>query len=204
MKIKDVHDVLAGIMFYGEDVRKKISMLSGGERVRLQLLKMLLFEPELLILDEPTNHLDIESSDVIEALLADYDGPMIFITHDRHFLNAVADRLMIFSTDGVQTFDGNYDRWRTEREKEKAARKAKQQAKRKQKASGPKKNDIHPKTIERRIAALEEELDALRETRFDPDVYENPERYHELEENIAGKEHELNILLDRLLEADHT
>ena len=204
MTVKDVHDVLAGIMFYGDDVRKEVRMLSGGERVRLQLLKMLLFEPELLVLDEPTNHLDIESSDVIETLLADYNGPMLFITHDRHFLNAVADRLMIFSDRDVRTFDGDYDRWRKQREQEKAERKAKERKHRKQRAARSSEGDIDRDAIERRMATLEEEIRTLRETRFDPEVYQDQKRYDELEKTITGKENELNTLLDRLLEADRT
>ena len=201
--VKDVHDVLADIMFSGEDVKKKVGMLSGGERVRLQLLKTLLFEPELLVLDEPTNHLDIESSSVIEDLLANYNGPLLFITHDRHFLNAVADKLLIFSDAGVRTFSGNYDRWREQREREKEQKKTIEKEKRRLRKSKTNRTTMNNRDIEQQIDVLETDIRDLKAKRFDPDVYEDYEKYHEIEERIINKEKHLETLLDQLVDNEH-
>ncbi len=201
--VKDVHDVLADIMFSGEDVKKKVGMLSGGERVRLQLLKTLLFEPELLVLDEPTNHLDIESSSVIEDLLANYNGPLLFITHDRHFLNAVADKLLIFSDSGVRAFYGNYDRWREQREREKEQKKTIEKEKRRLRKNQTKRTTMNKRDIEQHIDELETDIHDLKAKRFDPDVYEDYEKYHEIEERITDKEKQLETLLDQLVDNEH-
>ena len=98
-------------MFYGEDVFKKISMLSGGEKVRLQLCKILKKGPNLLILDEPTNHMDIIGKESLELLLKEYNGTILFVSHDRFFVNKIADSLLVFSKDGVKFFDGNYEKY---------------------------------------------------------------------------------------------
>lgn len=107
----ELRNSLAAFMFYGEDVFKKISMLSGGEKVRLQLCKILKKGPNLLILDEPTNHMDIIGKESLELLLKEYNGTILFVSHDRFFVNKIADSLLVFSTDGVKFFDGNYEKY---------------------------------------------------------------------------------------------
>ena len=98
---------LAAFMFYGEDVFKKINMLSGGEKVRLQLCKILKKGPNLLILDEPTNHMDIIGKESLELLLKEYTGTIIFVSHDRFFVNKIADTLLIFTKHQVKQFKRN-------------------------------------------------------------------------------------------------
>ncbi|CAK4824564.1 unnamed protein product [Aphanomyces euteiches] len=93
----------------GEDVFKKISSLSGGEKARVALAKLMLLNANVLILDEPTNHLDLYSKEVLEASLLDYDGTLLFISHDRYFLNKMAERILELSPSGVDAFLGNYD-----------------------------------------------------------------------------------------------
>lgn len=107
----ELRNSLAVFMFYGEDVFKKISMLSGGEKVRLQLCKILKKGPNLLILDEPTNHMDIIGKESLELLLKEYNGTILFVSHDRFFVNKIADSLLVFSKDGVKFFDGNYEKY---------------------------------------------------------------------------------------------
>lgn len=107
----ELRNSLAAFMFYGEDVFKKISMLSGGEKVRLQLCKILKKGPNLLILDEPTNHMDIIGKESLELLLKEYNGTILFVSHDRFFVNKIADSLLVFSKDGVKFFDGNYEKY---------------------------------------------------------------------------------------------
>lgn len=103
----ELRNSLAAFMFYGEDVFKKINMLSGGEKVRLQLCKILKKGPNLLILDEPTNHMDIIGKESLELLLKEYTGTIIFVLHDRFFVNKIADTLLIFTKHQVKQFKRN-------------------------------------------------------------------------------------------------
>lgn len=104
-----VRTVLGNFLFSGEDVLKKISSLSGGEKARVSLAKLMLLEANMLILDEPTNHLDLFSKEVLESALMDYEGTLFFISHDRYFLNKMAERIVELHPDGVEHFLGNYD-----------------------------------------------------------------------------------------------
>lgn len=107
----ELRNSLAAFMFYGEDVFKKISMLSGGEKVRLELCKILKKGPNLLILDEPTNHMDIVGKESLELLLKEYNGTILFVSHDRYFVNKIADALLIFKRGSVTKFDGTYEQY---------------------------------------------------------------------------------------------
>jgi ATP-binding cassette subfamily F protein 3 len=104
-----IRTVLGNFLFSGEDVKKRISALSGGEKARVSLTKLMLLQANVLILDEPTNHLDLYSKEVLESALLDYEGTLLFISHDRYFLNKIAERVMELSSNGVEYFLGNYD-----------------------------------------------------------------------------------------------
>lgn len=104
-----IRTVLGNFLFSGEDVFKKITSLSGGEKARVSLAKLMLLNANVLILDEPTNHLDLYSKEVLEATLLDYEGTLLFISHDRYFLNKMAERILELSPTGVGAFLGNYD-----------------------------------------------------------------------------------------------
>ncbi|MDF2669376.1 MAG: multidrug transporter ATP-binding protein [Paenibacillus sp.] len=104
-----IRTVLGNFLFTGEDVFKPISALSGGEKARVSLAKLMLQKANLLILDEPTNHLDLFSKEVLESALLDYDGTLLFISHDRYFLNKMAERVLELSTEGIVSYLGNYE-----------------------------------------------------------------------------------------------
>ncbi|SDD90743.1 ATP-binding cassette, subfamily F, member 3 [Paenibacillus sp. UNCCL117] len=104
-----VRTVLGSFLFSGEDVFKKIGSLSGGEKARVSLAKLMLLKANVLILDEPTNHLDLFSKEVLESALIDYEGTLLFISHDRYFLNKMAENMLELSPDGITAYLGNYD-----------------------------------------------------------------------------------------------
>lgn len=106
-----IRTVLGNFLFSGEDVFKPISALSGGEKARVSLAKLMLLQANMLILDEPTNHLDLFSKEVLESALLDYDGTLLFISHDRYFLNKMAERILELSADGMTSYLGNYDEY---------------------------------------------------------------------------------------------
>jgi ATPase subunit of ABC transporter with duplicated ATPase domains len=100
---------LAGCFgFSGDDVEKRCRVLSGGEKARLVMAKMLYDPPNFLVLDEPTNHLDIATKQMLIAALAEYEGSMLFVSHDRHFLAALSNRVLELTPDGIHNYGGGY------------------------------------------------------------------------------------------------
>jgi ATPase subunit of ABC transporter with duplicated ATPase domains len=100
---------LAGCFgFSGDDVEKRCRVLSGGEKARLVMARMLYDPPNFLVLDEPTNHLDMATKDMLIQALADYEGTMLFVSHDRHFLAALSNRVLELTPDGVHAYGGGY------------------------------------------------------------------------------------------------
>lgn len=106
-----IRTILGTFLFSGEDVFKKIKVLSGGERARLQLCKIFKKGPNLLLLDEPTNHMDIIGKESLENILKEYKGTLIFVSHDRYFVNKIADSLLVFKPNNVTFFDGTYEEY---------------------------------------------------------------------------------------------
>ncbi len=105
----EIRCALAGFLFFGDDVFKEISALSGGERARVALLKLMLSGHNLLLLDEPTNHLDIKSREALEDALLSYNGTVLAISHDRYFINKLATRIYALQKNGMSLYEGNYD-----------------------------------------------------------------------------------------------
>lgn len=106
---KDIRTRLGQFLFSGDDVKKTVSLLSGGEKARLLLAKLSLQEENVLILDEPTNHLDLDSKEVLENALIDYNGTLIFVSHDRYFINRLATKVIELTPDGAISYIGDYD-----------------------------------------------------------------------------------------------
>ena len=116
-----VRSALAVFLFKGEDVFKPVGALSGGERARVLLLKLMLSKANFLLLDEPTNHLDIGSCEALEDALSGYDGTLFVVSHDRYLINKLADKVYVLGKEGARLYLGNYDSYLEQREKEQAA-----------------------------------------------------------------------------------
>ena len=109
MNERDVRNVLGRFLFTGDDVQKTVSTLSGGEKARLALAKLMLLKANTLVLDEPTNHLDLDSKEVLENALLDFPGTIIFVSHDRYFINRIATKVIELASDDATLFLGDYD-----------------------------------------------------------------------------------------------
>ncbi|NLK44428.1 MAG: ABC-F family ATP-binding cassette domain-containing protein, partial [Tissierellia bacterium] len=188
-----IRTILSQFMFIGDDIFKEISSLSGGEKARLSLLKLMLSNANFLLMDEPTNHLDIDSKEVLEEALLDYDGTVFVISHDRYFLNRVADKILELTEEGIKEYLGNYDYYLEKKnevidEEDEDLGKTKTQIKLERKKEKEllqeernRKREIAE--LEKRIAEKELKLEELDQLLCDPEIYETPEKIVEITRN---------------------
>lgn len=176
----EIRTALGRFLFKGEDVFKSVGVLSGGERVRLSLIKLMLSQDNFLVLDEPTNHLDIQGKEALENALTSYDGTMLFVSHDRYFIDKIATDILVLE-DGKITH--------TQKSMTEVINEEKTVAKEIKKSS--KEDFVNYKRLQRTAKKLEEELLLLyeelelhRESRFDPDIYHDFEKMNEVNEVI--------------------
>lgn len=185
----EIRNSLASFMFFGEDVFKEVNMLSGGEKVRLQLCKILKKCPNLLILDEPTNHMDIIGKESLESLLKAYNGTVIFVSHDRFFVNKIADCLLIFEKDKVTYFNGKYNEYeerKLEEQQEKVIEVKKEKTVNNTYLMQKEKNKILTKIkkLERDIDTYEEKAKKLNEELLKEEIYTNYEEVQKIQNEI--------------------
>ncbi len=188
----EIRSALAMFLFCGEDVFKKVSLLSGGERAKISLLKIMLSKPNFLILDEPTNHLDITSREVLENALLDFDGTMLVVSHDRYFINKLANKTVYLTHDGAVNIDGNYDDYLLFRESSavnevKAAEKkpvVNDYKLRKEKASNERKRKTRISKLEIEIEETENIILLLEEEISTPEISANYEKLLEYTNNL--------------------
>ena len=197
----EIRNSLAAFMFYGEDVFKKISMLSGGEKVRLELAKILKKGPNFLILDEPTNHMDIVGKESLERLLSEYKGTILVVSHDRFFINKIADSLLIFSKNGVRFFDGNYEKYEEEKkdeivEKVEVAKKEKSTNNLYLQQKEEARRLARVKKIEREIDVLDGKIAELKLELQKEEVYTDYEKLTKVQNEINELEEKNNELME--------
>lgn len=159
---KDIRNVLGGFLFSGEDVEKMIPLLSGGEKARVALAKLSMNKENFLILDEPTNHLDIDNKEVLENALIDYQGTLLFVSHDRYFINRIANKVIELSPDGSKLYLGDYDYYLEKKKEEEEI--AELQAKEAAPVEAPKKKFYQDKEQQKLIRSLRRKIEAIEET----------------------------------------
>ena len=203
----EARSALGAFMLSGDDVFKRICDLSGGEKVRLALCKILRKKPNILILDEPTNHMDIIGKETLERLLSNYTGTVITVSHDRYFVNRVCNRLIVFDGGKVELFDGKYSDYESrkqvsdftndfvktvdEKKKEKPVSQSKEAARRAHRMS----------FLEEKMNALNEQISSLQNTMHnDQSVYSDYTKIAEIEEQISYLQAKLAPLEEEWLE----
>lgn len=152
-----VRTALGSFLLSGDEVKKPLSVLSGGERARVSLLKLMLKGPNFLLLDEPTNHLDASSREQLEKTLSSYDGTMLIVSHDRYFINKLATRVLVLSTDGVKEFIGNYESFV---EKQKPAQKSSAPVKKQNEYTLRKEEESRRRKLGTRIKRVTQEIES--------------------------------------------
>lgn len=188
----EVRSALASFLFKGDEVFKPLSKMSGGERARVSLLKLMLKGSNFLLLDEPTNHLDASSREELEKTLLDYSGTMLIVSHDRYFINKIADRILLLTNNGVKEYLGNYDYYLerttaeksgavpTENKKDKKEKTQNDYFFQKQKQSEERKRQTKLKKAEAEIERLDEEIAKTQELLSSEEVAADYEKLMEL------------------------
>ena len=198
---REIRNSLGAFLFSGEDVFKKIQVLSGGEKVRLKLCEIFKREPNLLLLDEPTNHMDMIGKESLERILKEYKGSLIFVSHDRYFVNKLADALLIFKKGEVKYFSGTYEEYMIKKESEEDVQ---------QVNKAPKKEKVNDyfirkentkienklKKIESEIEKIETDITKLKEEMFSDKVASDYVELAKMQEKI----NELEMLLENKMQ----
>lgn len=204
----DLRSMLGAFLFEGEEVFKKISTLSGGERARVAILKLILSNANLLLLDEPTNHLDIDSKEVLEEALSGYTGTIFTISHDRYFLNTVVDKVLVLDENGITEYLGNYDYYIEKKkqvqemnnvevieEKTKTQLKEEKKKEREQREA-EKKNRVKRQNIEKEIEETEAKIEEMDILLCQEEVYSNPEKSKDVSQQKSSLEEKLSALYE--------
>lgn len=207
----EVRGILGAFLFTQDEVFKQVSMLSGGEKGRLTLAKILSYKPNFLILDEPTNHMDIIGKESLETMLKTFSGAVLFVSHDRYFVKQVADALLIFEEDKVRYYPYSYEEYLEECERKaivEAAKSDKQGQKQESNSivdenkvsNNPGKEQAKKerklKKLEEQIEALEEEIRELEEEFERPEYSLDYTKLSEIQEDITRKEAEVEALMN--------
>lgn len=211
MEQTQIRNALAGFLLTGDDVFQPIRTLSGGERGRVLLTKLMLRQNNLLVLDEPTNHLDMDSREMLEQALYDFDGTILAVSHDRFFINRIFTRLLVLSEDGAVEYLGNYDDYQerlraqnlppdeTQGRTKTAIREEKRREREAMEAARREKEML--RNLETRIESLEEEMTELEIRMSDPDSYKDAALSRELSTRYASLKEKLEELYEQWAQA---
>lgn len=199
LKVSEAKTLLARYLFREDDLERPISLLSGGEKVRLSFMILLFDEPNFLILDEPTNHLDMESKEIIVHFLQEFKGSILVVSHDRELLNNVTERTLEMADGSLTSYLGNYNYYKEKKElllalaQENKQQKESQKATPKRKSSGISKSKLRDEiaNLEKRIEELEIKIEQLNEELTQPSAC-----YSEIAKNLEDANNELETTMD--------
>ena len=202
---------LGSFLFKGDDVLKKIEVLSGGERVRLQLCKILYTKPNVLILDEPTNHLDIVGREYLESILREYQGTVLFVSHDRYFISKVATSLLVLTKDDYSLFKGNYKEYleslKGQNIDNNTSKNIDDNSKNKSDVFDEPKKKVNTynlgkeiNKLEREIKKLEERIKSLEKSLYLEEVYSDYDKLNQVNNEIKEDKERLEELNTKWLE----
>ena len=217
----DVRSALGAFLFSGEDVEKKMGQLSGGEKVRLELCRIFYTKPNFLILDEPTNHMDLTGKEALEKMLTSYEGTVLFVSHDRYFINQVATGILEFGESDVQFYGMNYAKYLEEIKRQTPGRETGNAGGAVRKpADVPTLDDVFDKKkyynpgkilsrlkrqlekYEEQLAESESRMSELQLEMMDPELSANYERLMELQTKIDEENQTQESLLERMMETE--
>ena len=215
MKEAEVRTVLGRFLFRGDSVLKIVRDLSGGEKARLQLAKLMLEKNNLLVLDEPTNHLDITSKQVLEDALENYEGTIVFVSHDRYFINKIANKVLDITGDDYSIYLGNYDYYLEKREQELIAKKLKEEKTDevqekvandyvlgKEEKKRIRKLERTREELLEKIESLEEKVSLVNNELTKEEVYTDAIKVQEYNEELRSLNHEIEDLNNTWLEIE--
>lgn len=208
MNEKDIRSILASFLFTAKDIDKQVSQLSGGQRARLTLTVLSMEHNNFLLMDEPTNHLDLDAKEVLEKALADYDGTLLFVSHDRYFINELANKIVVAKDGQAKIYEGNYTYYLSEKAKEEAAQEetAAQEApvvkavsENKLSYQEQKKRDSEKRKLERQVAQAEKDLEELeakeqeiQEAMADPAIAADFSKLGPLQEDLTAVQEKIS------------
>lgn len=196
LTIPQIRNILGSFLFRGDDVFKQIKTLSGGEKARVSLCKIMLGDANFLLLDEPTNHLDIISREILESNLVSYEGTLLFISHDRYFINQVATRIIELTPNEIIPYLGNYDFYLEHRrvveqkkqEEQPASQNKEAYTQQKMASSELRKKKARRNKLEKEIEGAEEQIEMIKEKMLLPEYYSSAQKYSDLEQQVEALE----------------
>lgn len=218
---KEIRTILGNFLFSGDDVLKNVSTLSGGEKARLSLAKLMMLNANFLILDEPTNHLDLDSKEILENALVDFPGTILFVSHDRYFINRIATKVFELSTNGVTEYLGDYDYYIEKKEEMMEIQKLSEESEHNQTQEPA--SDLDAKTryeqekelkklerqkkrrveeIETLIESLEMEIAEKEQQFLHPEIYSDHTKVAELNKEIEKAKAKIETLLEEWSELE--
>lgn len=208
MNEKDIRSILASFLFTAKDIDKQVSQLSGGQRARLTLTVLSMEHNNFLLMDEPTNHLDLDAKEVLEKALDDYDGTLLFVSHDRYFINELANKIVVAKDGQAKIYEGNYTYYLNEKAKEAAAAQeaaaeeaptVKAVSESKLSYQEQKKRDSEKRKLERQVAQAEKDLEELeakeqeiQEAMADPAIAADFSKLGPLQEDLTAVQEKIS------------
>lgn len=213
---KDIRTVLGNFLFSGEDVLKPVNALSGGEKARLALAKLMMQQANFLILDEPTNHLDIDSKEVLEAALVNFPGTILFVSHDRYFINKIADQVVEMQKMKTTIYLGDYDYYLEKKAEEAELKRLNESSNQSEHApdSDRKRHFERDKQLQReqrkkkrrieeletKIEQLENDIEQLESQMELPEIFQDHEKALELSEEVNRRKQKVNVYMEEWAE----